>query len=269
MKRSETDFFKENMECWNDRVPIHKKSDFYDLDGFIKGTSSLTEIEQEYLGNVFGKRILHLQCHFGMDTLSLSRAGAFCTGIDFSKTAIEEARKLNTLIQQNAEFYECNVYDVLKLNLGQFDIVFTTFGTIGWLPDLDLWAEIISHSLNNGGQFYFCDFHPALYMFDFNTHKLAYSYFNSGVPYSEEEDSTYADRNYQMNSVSHFWSHSLDEIISSLLRHGLQIQLFKEFDYSPYNCFPNMRSIGLNKFRYGSDEVKIPHVYLIKAIKGK
>ncbi len=267
MKLSETEYFNQNKQCWDDRVPIHVKSDFYDLDGFLKGASSLTEIEHEYLGNVFGKRVLHLQCHFGMDTLSLSRLGAHCVGIDFSKNAIVEAKRLNERLGQNADFYESNVYDVLKLKLGQFDLVFTSYGTIGWLPDLDLWAHVISNSLNTNGELYFCDFHPALYMFDFNTHQLAYSYFNTGTPYSEDESGTYADRNYTKSMISHFWSHALDEIISNLLKHGLQIKVFKEFDFSPYSCFPNMRMIGNNRYRYGSDENKLPHLYLIKASK--
>ncbi len=267
VKLSETDYFNQNMQCWDDRVPIHVKSDFYDLDGFLKGASALTEIEQEYLGNVSGQRMLHLQCHFGMDTLSMSRMGANCVGIDFSNKAITEARSLNELTGQRAEFYESNVYDVLELGLGKFDKVFTTYGTIGWLPNLDLWAKIISLSLIKNGELYFCDFHPVLYMFDFNSNQLAYSYFNTGQPYSEDESGSYADRNYTKSMVSHFWSHSLDEIISNFLKHGLQITFFKEFDFSPYNCFPNMRTIGVNRYRYGSDEVRVPHVYLIKAKK--
>lgn len=266
-KLSEKDYFNQNMNCWDDRVPIHIKSDFYDLDSFLKGASSLTEIEHEYLGNVSGQSVLHLQSHFGMDTLSISRMGAHCVGIDFSNLAITEARRLNILLGQNAVFYESNVYDVLNLGLGQFEKVFTSYGTIGWLPDLNRWAHIIASSLCQNGELYFCDFHPCLYLFDFNTNQIAYSYFNTGNPYSEDESGTYADRNYSKNMISHFWSHSLDEVVSNLLKHGLQINLFKEFDYSPYNCFPNMRTIASNRFRYGADEVRIPHVYLIKAVK--
>ncbi len=154
-KLSESRFFKDNMNCWNDRVPVHIKSDFYGLTEFINGNSALTEIEQVFLGNVSGLRILHLQCHFGMDTLSMSRMGANCVGIDFSAHAIMEAKKLNQRIQQNAEFIECNVYDVPDLKLEKFDKVFTTYGTIGWLPDLDKWAKIISHFLKPNGKFVF------------------------------------------------------------------------------------------------------------------
>jgi 2-polyprenyl-3-methyl-5-hydroxy-6-metoxy-1,4-benzoquinol methylase len=267
LKLSEMEYFDQNRSSWDDRVHIHVKSDFYDLYSFLRGASSLTEIEQEYLGNVDGQRILHLQCHFGMDTLSMSRMGADCTGIDFSGKAIVEAKKLNDQLNQNAIFYESNVYDVLKLGLGQFDKVFASYGTIGWLPDLDRWAKVISESLTQNGEFYICDFHPALYMFDFNTNQLAYSYFNIDAPYTEDESGSYADRNYNKSMITHFWSHSLDEIITSLLNHGLRIKQFKEFDFSPFSCFPNMRSIGKDRYRFGSDEIRIPHLYLIKAVK--
>jgi 2-polyprenyl-3-methyl-5-hydroxy-6-metoxy-1,4-benzoquinol methylase len=266
-KLTETEYFNQNKSCWDDRVPVHMNSGFYDLDRFISGASSLTEIEQQFLPNVSGKSILHLQCHFGMDTLSLSRMGASCTGIDFSGPAIEEARKLNDQLSQQAVFYECNVYDLPQLKLKPFDMVFTTYGTIGWLPDLNRWSKVISESLKPGGELFFCDFHPCLYMFDFNTHQMSYSYFNTGLPYSENEAGTYADRNYSKEMISHFWSHSLSEIISNLIENGLQIMEFREFDFSPYSCFPNMKTIAPGRYRYGSDENKIPHLYLIRAMK--
>ncbi|MBK9722244.1 MAG: class I SAM-dependent methyltransferase [Saprospiraceae bacterium] len=268
-KLSLANYFEQNMESWNDRVPVHLKSEFYNVDAFLKGESALTEIEQKYLGIVSGKRVLHLQCHFGMDTLSISRLGADCVGIDFSNAAIQEARKLNELCSLNATFYESNVYDTLDLGLGLFDHVFTSYGTICWLPDLDLWAKVIADSLRKNGEFYIADFHPTLYMFDFNTNQLSYPYFNTGNPFTEVESGTYADPTHEKQIVSHFWSHSLDEIINSLLNHGLQLTVFKEFDFSPYNCFPGMKQIEVNRYQFGNEALKIPHIYLIKATKIK
>ncbi len=261
------EYFNDNLKCWNDRVPVHVKSDFYDLNSFINGKSSLTQIEHEYLGNVSGHRLLHLQCHFGMDTISLSRMGAKCIGIDFSEKAIEEARKLVSITDTDVEFYQSNVYDILELNLGKFDRVFTSYGTIGWLPDLNEWARIISECLVSNGEFYICDFHPALYMFDFNTKQLAYSYFNIGAPYSEEETGSYADSSYQKIMTTHFWSHSLSEIVSSLLENNMQLTLFKEFDYSPYSCFPDSFKTGDDQYKFVDTKIQIPHLYLIKAVK--
>ncbi|MHA1450511.1 MAG: class I SAM-dependent methyltransferase, partial [Candidatus Hodarchaeales archaeon] len=102
---------KANRDNWSERVPIHAKSSSYDLEGFKKGKTSLLPTEIEELGDVDGKKILHLQCHFGMDTLSLARMGAIVTGVDFSGEAISLARKLAEELNINADFVES---DVLK-----------------------------------------------------------------------------------------------------------------------------------------------------------
>jgi len=260
-------YFEENSESWDKRVSLHEKSAFYDVAGFLNGNTSLTEIEQTELGAVFGKRLLHLQCHFGMDTLSLSRLGADCVGIDFSREAILKARKLNEQLDLNCSFYESNVYDVLDLKLGLFDVVFTSYGTICWLPDLDQWAYVISKSLKKNGLFYFADFHPLLYLFDFSTKQIRYSYYNLNHPYTESETGSYADVNDQTVFKSHFWSHAIDEIVGVLLKYKLEIQQIKEIDYSPYNCFPNLSTIGKNRFRFELEHTCLPHVLLIKANK--
>ena len=130
------------------------------MESFKKGKSSLNFIELDGLGDVSGKTLLHLQCHFGMDSLSWSRLGAKVTGIDLSNTAIEKARELNTELGLDAEFICSNVYDLKEMLDKKYDIVFTSYGTIGWLPDLGKWGDIISHFLNPGGIFYIADVHP-------------------------------------------------------------------------------------------------------------
>ena len=157
-------FFEANKELWNQRTMVHKDSSFYDVPAFINGKSSLNKIELDDLGDVTGKKILHLQCHFGMDTLSLARMGAKVTGVDLSDTAIAEARKLNEQLGLDVEFICCNVYNLKDHLKEQFDIVFTSYGVIGWLPDLNKWAEIISHYTKPGGFFYMGEFHPVVVM---------------------------------------------------------------------------------------------------------
>src|SRR5205085_6854071 len=137
-------YFDANKKLWNQRTVVHKDASFYDLASFLQGKSSLNGIELRELGTVKGKKILHLQCHFGMDSLSLARMGADVTGMDLSDTAIEEARKLNQQVSLDAKFICCNVYDLRDHLDEQFDIVFTSYGVVGWLPDLDKWAEIIA-----------------------------------------------------------------------------------------------------------------------------
>ncbi|MDQ3142667.1 MAG: class I SAM-dependent methyltransferase [Bacteroidota bacterium] len=260
-------FFQLNKQYWNAATHIHIASDFYETNQILEGKSSLTEIESTYLPDVSDKSILHLQCHFGLDTISLARKGAQCTGIDFSETAIQKAKELASKINVDIQFIESSVYDVPNLNLPPFDLVFTTYGTIGWLPDLEKWAQVISGSLKPGGQLYFAEFHPFLYLYNFNTQQLEYPYFNTGSPFIEDEGSTYADRNTALDLQSCFWQHSLDEIIGALISNGLEIKTFKEFDFSSYSCFPNMHVIGENRYRFGSDTLRFPHVFLIIAVK--
>ena len=171
-------YFAANRDLWNQRTAVHKDSSFYNLEGFKKGETVLTAVELKELGDVKGKKLLHLQCHFGMDSLDWARRGADVTGIDLSDAAITEAQQLNDELGLNARFVCCNVYDLHPQYKASsktppmegleeaFDIVFTSYGVVGWLPDLDKWAEIIAHYLAPGGIFYMAEFHPVVWMFD-------------------------------------------------------------------------------------------------------
>ncbi len=233
--------FEINRDTWNKKVAIHAKSDFYNLDNFKKGKSSLNEYELKALGDVSNKSLLHLQCHFGQDTLSWSRLGAKCTGIDLSDEGIKLAKQLNDELKLDANFLCCNVLDISKLISNQFDIVFTSYGTIGWLPDLKPWAQMISERLKNGGVFYMVEFHPIVWMFDYTTKplNLAYGYHQKEAIY-EEYEGTYADGNSKMISRDYVWNHSIGEIINSLINAGLTIDYLNEYDASPYNIFPEL-----------------------------
>ena len=149
----------------NQRVDVHMDSEFYDMKGFLSGKSSLNSIELELLGDIRGKEILHLQCHFGQDTISLARTGAIATGVDLSDKAIQKAQELASQCGVEASFIQCDIYDLPKHLDRQFDIVFTSYGTIGWLPDLDKWAGIVSRYLKPKGKFVFVELHPVVWMF--------------------------------------------------------------------------------------------------------
>ena len=259
-------YFEENKKSWNKRTAVHKDSAFYDLDSFKKGKSSLNKIELEELGDVSGKSLLHLQCHFGMDTMSWARAGASCVGVDLSDEAINLAKEVNAELNLDAEFVCCNVYDLKQHLDKKFDIVFTSYGTIGWLPDLDAWAAIIAHFLKPGGTFYIADFHPALWMMDDHFEQVKYSYFNTEV-ITEEISGSYSDRNAPIKSIEHGWNHPFSEILNALLTHGLQITLFNEFSYSPYNCFNNLEQGADDMWRIKGMDEKLPMMYSIKAVK--
>ncbi len=261
-----SDFFDENRKAWNQKTTIHIASEFYDNELFLKGKNTLNEIELALLGNISGKCILHLQCHFGQDTLSLGRLGAQVTGVDISDTAIANARAFAADTGIPAMFICCNIYDLPQHLDQQFDIVFTSYGTIGWLPDLDLWAGIISRYLKPGGQFIFAEFHPVVWMFDDDFKNISYDYFNTR-PIIETADGTYADRDADITTKTVTWNHSISEILNSLIKAGLTIQRFEEFDYSPYPCFRHTIEYEPGKYRIKHLAYTIPMVFSLQAVK--
>ena len=266
MSSVEKKYFESNRELWNQRTTVHKDSDFYDLDGFKNGKNPLNEIELNELGDVQGKSLLHLQCHFGLDTMAWGRLGASVTGVDLSDEAIKTANEINDELGLTARFLCSNVYD-LKENLqDQFDIVFTSYGVVGWLPDLNRWADIISHFLKPGGTFYIAEFHPYVWMLDDDFKKIHYPYFNKGVITTEQEG-TYANRKSDMKLTEYGWNHSLSDVINALISHGMQIEFLNEYDYSPYDCFPNMVRRSDRNFYLTGFEGILPMVYSIKANK--
>lgn len=255
-----------NKSTWNDKVDVHMASDFYDMEGFLNGKSTLNEIELELLGDVTGKKILHLQCHFGQDTLSLSRMGAEVTGVDFSEKAIEKANALAQTLHLKAQFVCCDIYDTPNYIHEKFDLVFTSYGTIGWFPDLNKWAEVISKVLRPGGQFIMADFHPVVWMFDNDFKGVLYHYFNTEA-IIEEESGTYADREAEISNQTITWNHPTSELINALISNGLELNCFHEYDYSPYNCFHETEEFAPQKFRIKHLENKIPMVYSLSATK--
>jgi len=263
---TEHHYIEINRQSWNNRTEAHLKSEFYDMEGFLQGKTSLNEIELNLLGDIQGKSILHLQCHFGQDTISLSRLGATATGVDLSDKAIESARKIAKDTHSDAEFICCDIYDLPNHLDEKFDIVFTSYGVIGWLPDLDKWAKIISSFLKPDGQFVFVEFHPVVWMFDDDFDKIAYRYFNSGA-ILESESGTYADKNADITQDYVMWNHGLSEVVNSLLKNGLEINVLDEFDYSPYNCFNKTIEFEPKKYRIAHLDDKIPMLYSISAKK--
>lgn len=255
-----------NREQWNQRVEPHVESDFYDVAGFINGNTSLKETEIALLGDIRGKRILHLQCHFGQDSISMARMGASVVGADLSDKAIDKARELAQLTQTDATFICCDLYDLPEHLNEQFDLVFTSYGTIGWLPDLDRWAAVVNHFLKPGGKFVFVEFHPVVWMFDDDFQSIAYRYFQS-EPIIETTAGTYADRDAPILATSVSWNHGMAEVITSLLKQGIQLQDLVEYDFSNYNCFAHTTEFEPGKFRIQHLGNNIPMMYSIVGVK--
>jgi len=260
------DYFEVNKATWNEKVKVHSESKMYDLEDFKRGKSSLMNYELDALGDVKGKSLLHLQCHFGQDTLSWSRLGAKCVGVDISNEGIKLAQQLNEELGLDAEFVCCNVLDTSKYVKEKFDIVFTSYGVIGWLPDLIPWAKMIAKRLKNGGTFYIVEFHPIVWMFDYTAGQpiMKYGYMQDEVIY-EEYEGTYANQSSKMVSKEYGWNHGLGEVVSALTEAGLHIDYLKEHDESPYNVLPDL--IETKSGNYATKDRLYPLIFEIKATK--
>ncbi|QQV03673.1 MULTISPECIES: class I SAM-dependent methyltransferase [Chryseobacterium] len=255
-----------NKNSWNAKVETHLQSDFYFVDEFIKGRTSLNSIELELLDDLAGKSVLHLQCHFGQDSISLSRMGAKVTAVDLSDKAIEAGISLVEKCHEKVEFICSDVYELPNILDETFDMVFTSYGTIGWLPDLEKWANVVSHFLKPDGHFIMAEFHPVVWMYDDDFTEVSYNYFNE-KPISETYEGTYADFSADIVQDYVMWNHSLSEVLQNLISKNLEIKTFKEFDWSPYPCFRHIEKFEKGKWRTTKFGNRIPMVYSIKAQK--
>lgn len=262
--KSPESLLEANKSIWNKRTESHLASDFYDMKSFLEGKDTLNSFETDLLGNIQNNTLLHLQCHFGQDSLSLARRGAKVTGLDFSETAIAAAKELNQKLNLDVSFYCGNVYDARKIIRSEFDIVFTSYGVIGWLPDLRSWAKVISDSLKPNGVFVMCEFHPYVWMMDEEFKTIKYSYFNDDVIESTVTGSYASPVELHDPMKEYGWNHPLSDVFSSLTDAGLKMELFREYNGSPYKCFPNMElnSDGLYRFKEWGN--KFPLVYGIR-----
>lgn len=260
------DYLQKNKDSWNKRTAVHLESDFYNNEAFLKGQNPLDDIVMNMLEDIAGKTVLHLQCHFGQDTLQMARMDAKVTGVDLSDKAIEAARKFNEQLGLDGKFICCDIYDLPNHLDEQFDIVFTSYGTVGWLPDMDKWASIVSRYLKPGGRFIFAEFHPVVWMFDDDFTKVAYKY-DISDPIVETEQGTYTDGGEHLTTECVSWNHSLSEVMGNLIKHHIEIVRFEEYDYSPYACFNHIEQVGERKFRIKPMGDKLPMVYSLVGVK--
>lgn len=256
------DFLTVNQNAWDNRTELHLESDFYDLPGFLAGNTSLREIELAEL-DVRGKHLLHLQCHFGQDTLSWAREGAASvTGLDLSPKAIAAATSIASELKldDRANFVCGNVLDARELVQGEFELVYSSYGVLCWLPDLTAWANTIASCLKPGGLFYLAEFHPIKALMD------GYDYFHTGKADVEQEGS-YTENSREAENTMVSWSHDLGEVVSALINAGLVIESLREYDFSPYDCFDNLVEEEPGRFRQRLEGKPLPLVFSIKARK--
>ncbi len=238
-----------NRASWNARTPVHVASRFYDLDAWKRGACSLKSIELEEVGDVCGRSLLHLQCHFGQDTLSWARRGAKVTGLDFSDAAITAARGLAAELDIPARFVCADVYDAAAAVGEQFDIVYTSYGVLGWLPDLEPWARQVAACLRPGGRLHLIEFHPFVWVFDDDLERIIYPWDSHGTPIRSEQNRTYADPDAELQLVDVGFDHGLGTVVTALLRAGLVLDGLREHDWSPYAIFPGSEEVAPGRYR--------------------
>jgi 2-polyprenyl-3-methyl-5-hydroxy-6-metoxy-1,4-benzoquinol methylase len=218
-----SDYLTINRNFWNHRAEQHFDSDFYDNPTFLAGRNSLNAIEMAILGEKLnGQDVLHLMCHFGQDTLSLARLGANVTGVDLSDVAIAKAELLRAQTGLSAKFVRSNVLEIDQHLEQQYDLIFSSYGTIGWLPELTRWGQLIAQHLKPGGRFVFAEFHPVVWMFDDEFTHFQYPYFNV-ASYVEESQGSYAAPTDEKTHDSAYWNHSIADVLQALLAAGLTI----------------------------------------------
>ncbi len=256
-----------NRAFWDELTPVHLRA--YGVDRFLAGERWLPQEILDEVGNVTGFSLLHLQCHFGLDSLAWVREGANVTGVDFSPSAIEAARALSRRANLPAKFICSDIYDLSNHLHGTYDVVFTSIGVLCWLKDLSTWAQIIAKFLKPGGFFYIMDGHPLLYTFDDEGGwRFSISYFHSPAPYKwDDENADYMDPSYKTQTPTYEWQWAVSDIINAIIRAGLSVEFFNEFEALTSPVYPEMvvREDGL--YTFPDMPVPLPVVFSLKACK--
>jgi 2-polyprenyl-3-methyl-5-hydroxy-6-metoxy-1,4-benzoquinol methylase len=268
-----TDHIDINLRTWDERASIHARDTTgdYMLQRFRAGEDALHEIEAAELGDIRGKRVLHLQCHIGRDTLCLARRGADVTGLDFSSAALDVARRLSEQTGLNANFVQGTVDQAPRLTPGPFDLVFITWGTICWLPDMAAWAKVIASVLAPGGELYFADAHPAFNVLEESAAGLVVTHdFQTPAerPLQFNNETTYTgDKTILSHQATREWIHSLSAVIGGLIGAGLTITMFREHDVLPWRGLPILVPASDRLWRLPDGHPRIPLSYSLRAKK--
>lgn len=271
--RSADEYIEANRRHWDEVVAVHTASEFYDVAAFKAGERRLKPVELAELGNVSGKTLLHLQCHFGIDTLCWARdEGAIVTGADFSEQAIETARALADELGIDARFVCSNIYDLPRNLDGQFDIVFTSYGALCWLPDLRRWAQIAAHFVKPGGTFYIAEFHPMSLVFDnegaTDDLRVRYPYFRTGEPQVYEGVGTYTDRSVPLeHRRTYEFEYPIGDVVTALIDAGLRIEHLHEFPFSTYQFLSITQQRPDGTVRLTKHDGCVPLLFSVKATK--
>ena len=270
------DSFALNKANWDQRAPLHAASPGYALERFRGDPGFLSRVvafDRPRLGDIAGLRGIHLQCHIGTDTLSLSRLGARMSGLDFSGPALAEARKLAADTGAGIDYHEADVHDAADvLGAGEFDLVYTGIGALCWLPNVARWAGVVAKLLRPGGRLFIREGHPMLWSLDETSDPAwpRFPYFEHDEPLVFDEDTTYVETDAKLTSTTtHSWNHSLGEIITALLDHGMTLTAFTEHDSVPWNAIPGQMTHDeeRDEWRMTEHPRRVAASYTLQAVK--
>jgi SAM-dependent methyltransferase len=272
------DWLSLNLANWNERVPLHLNATgpHYKLTALKAGTARLDPIASSILGPIEGMRVLHLQCHFGVDSLTLAQQGGIVAGLDFSPPAIEAARALagELGLAEGVRFVQANIYDA-EAAIGEpaaFDRVFVSWGALCWLPDIFGWARIVASFLKPGGFLALADAHPFAYVFDDLTATADgkpgwYAPYLDRLPLLEDRPQDYADPDARLrNSRTVEFIHPLGDVVSALIEAGLRIESLHEHDSIVWQMFAGLRQRTPGEYVW-PDRPWLPLSYSLRASK--
>ncbi|SEP51403.1 class I SAM-dependent methyltransferase [Amycolatopsis saalfeldensis] len=271
-----TGSFDVNRANWDERAPLHAAAEQYAVRKYVDDPEFLSHVvrfDRPRLGDVAGLRGVHLQCHIGTDTLSLSRLGARMSGLDLSPASLTEARKLASAAGADIDYREANVYAAAEVfGEGGFDLVYTGIGALCWLPRIADWASVVARLLRPGGRLFIREAHPMLWTLDDETERAwpRFGYFELDEPMVWNDENTYVDTERPLrNTTTHEWNHSLGEIITALLDNGLSLTGFTEHDSVPWNALPKEMAAGDDgEWRMRENPGRLAASYTLQAVKG-
>jgi SAM-dependent methyltransferase len=271
-----TDYLEINRANWDERAAPHAASPGYPVQRLIDEPDHISDVvrfDLPRLGDVSGLRGVHLQCHIGTDTISLSRLGARMTGLDFSGESLAQARSIAARAAADITFVQSDVYSARDVLEGEFDLVFTGIGALGWLPDIKRWAQTVASLLAPGGRLFIREGHPVLWTLDYDRTdgllSITEPYFEQKEPQIWDEPGTYVESDHEFqNTVTHEWNHGLGEIVTAVLDAGLVLTALEEHQSVPWEALPGqMRRVDGKEWQLAEKPERLPHTYTLQARK--
>lgn len=255
-----------NRAWWDERVPLHVRSELYDVEGFKAGRQTLEPFERRLAGDVSGLRLAHLQCHFGLDSMGWARLGASVAGLDFSQPAVDAANGLAGELGLDARFVCADVYDAVDALGGErFDLVYTGLGALNWLPDVERWAAVVAELIRPGGRLLLSEFHPFSHVFADDDRTVEFDYF-SDEPFDWHDEGSYAAPGVETrhnDTIEH--QHGVGKILTALLGVGLRITAFEEHDHTLYARWPDLVAEADGTYRLPEGEPRLPLLFALVA----